>query len=720
MSDQRVRASCLCLLALLEACGGGFTGSGGTDARPPGEAASVPSEAGLCGGCGTADCDADGLPNPEELLLGTDPCSADSDGDKIPDGVEVKAGKICVAVPEQDTPRPLQTCEKDSDCAKGKCVGYDPKNKDQDGDGVADGDEDRDHDGQLGSCRALCPTGKECGEGQSCSAGKCLPPLDPKCAGTESDPRLKDTDGDGVPDAQEGANLVCNTAALITPGLDQSKSGDWTLALDPAFGTARKATLMNAGAVEAAVAFDDPGALVAGFAIAKAGDADPLKQDEADESKLATLSDLAVTAVFNRKPFSTYDKFPAATSQRLITAATARTPGELRDALLTALSGHPAAEVTLPAGPAFGAGTTSFSLLLTTVARSDRVVLVGAVAPSSAFSDSAKATSIRMRDLTNGTGLARTGKGLKAECDGFSVTGLPIADIVWLIDTSGSMSDDQALIASAATEFFTRLKASSIDFRVGVMRAGSSTSGVSLTGGMYTKDQAVFSTQVKAPTGPTGDENEAPVTAGKNLHAVLKKNPPVTAPGDLGQGLRPGAKLIYVFVTDEEERPLQVGDIDSQSKTQAQLEAHPSFAPLLSYYKQEGLLAFGMIALPPDCSKKAEPSWVAKAMVEKTGGASWPICKTDAAVLSAALTALISAAQGASSTFKLSRVPISSTLKLALGGTLVPRSAADGFDYDGPNNAIIFNVAPGSSYAPKIGDTIAVSYRFFEDAPHLE
>jgi hypothetical protein len=549
----------------------------------------------------------------------------------------------------------------------------------------------------------------------------CVPALDPKCIGTETDPRLQDTDGDGVPDDQEGGNLVCNTAALITPTLDKSNAGDWTVALDPAFGTARQVTVANAQSVEAAVVFDDATTLVAGFVLAKPGDSDPLKQDEADEQAMAGIAGLSISAVFNRQPFTTYDQFPAVTSQRLITATGGLSPAEVRDKLLESVSGHPALDLTIPPGPTYGAGTTSFTLQITTVARTDRVVVTAAVSPSADYTDTAKLTSIRTRDLTNGTGLALAGKGLEAECDGFDVETLPVADIVWLIDTSGSMSDDQALIASTGTEFFTKLQGSSIDFRVGVMRAGCGTTGVSLNGGAYTTDQTKFSSYIMSPTGPSGCENETPVTAGKNLYELtLSKNPQVTQPGDMAMGLRQGAKLIYVFVTDEEERNLQTTDTESRNKTQAEIEALAGFQSLLAFYKQEGIICFGMIALAPDCTLLAEPSWAAKAMVEKTGGASWPICKTDKPVLTAALNALITAAQGASSTFKLSRVPISSTLKLALNSTVVPRSASDGFDYDGPNNAIIFNTAPGSQYAPKVGDAIFVSYRFFEDAPTVD
>jgi hypothetical protein len=382
--------------------------------------------------------------------------------------------------------------------------------------------------------------------------------------------------------------------------------------------------------------------------------------------------------------------------------------------------GSPAANLTIPQGTSYGTDS-QFTLLITTIVRSDRVILVGAVAPSISFGETKAATAIRMRDLSNATAIAQANRGLDAECDEHEIAALPLADIVWLIDTSGSMFDDQQLIANTATEFFSTLQSSGIDFRVGVMQAGCSTEDVALTENAFTLDQSKFSQWVTAPTGPTSCEKEAPITAGLNLHhLVLSQNALVNKSGDMSMGLRENAKLVYVFVTDEEERNLQFLDTESREVTQSDLEAKPEFANLLSYYKQAAITAFGMIALMPDCRIKFEPSWAAKSIIEQTGGASWPICKTDKTVLNAALKAMISAIQGASSKFTLARVPISSTLKLAATNNTIPRSSDDGFDFDGPNNAITFNGPSSSSFAPKLGDAFVVSYRFFDDAPVIK
>lgn len=669
----------------------------------------------FCSSCTTDDCDHDGVTNDDEKKYGTDPCSSDTDGDGINDRTEIEAPKLCISTPESSTPRPLQVCNDDSDCPTGNCVGLDPTNPDQDNDGVKDGEEDRNHDGLIGDCVFLCPTGNECHASQTCSSGFCTPALDPQCLESETDPRLSDTDGDGIADKDEGQNLVCNTDALINPTLNTNITGDWTLALDPAFSAVRNATYTNPSGVDAAATFDSPTDLVAGFILSKQGQSNAIQQDESDETIMNNISGLTISAVFNRRSFQTYDGFSAVVSQRIITASTIGTD-KLRDQLLSAISEQPSGAFSVQTTSDYGSAT-QFSLLITTVVRSDRILIVGAIAPSSAFDNTSNQSAIRMRDLTNATGIATAHKGLDAECDDFNVESLPVADIVWLVDASGSMNDDQALISDTATEFFTKLQASSLDFRVGVMQAGSSTSNVNLTGGQFTTDQNVFSAQITNPTGPSGDETETPITAGKNLHQLTLSNAPaVTQPGDMSQGLRPNAKLIYIFTTDEDERTLQSSDTSSRTATQTQVESQPGFQPLLDYYIQNGIIAFGMIALAPECTNAYEPSWAAKSVVEQTGGAYWPICKTDKTVLTAALNALITAAQGAASTFSFARVPISSTIKLALNTTIVPRSSKDGFDYDGPNNSIFFNTPSGSQYTPQLGDEVFISYRFFEDS----
>ena len=76
------------------------------------------------------DADGDGLSAWREYLLGTDPLNADTDGNGVPDGVDVAAG------------RPAAQLDPDGDgvtTARETANGTDPYRADTDGDGVSDG-----------------------------------------------------------------------------------------------------------------------------------------------------------------------------------------------------------------------------------------------------------------------------------------------------------------------------------------------------------------------------------------------------------------------------------------------------------------------------------------------------------------------------------------------------------------------------------------------------
>ena len=66
---------------------------------------------------------------------------------------------------------------------------------------------------------------------------------------------------------------------------------------------------------------------------------------------------------------------------------------------------------------------------------------------------------------------------------------------------------------------------------------------------------------------------------------------------------------------------------------------------------------------------------------------------------------------GASSTFRLTRTPITHTIRVTVRGQLEPRSRSNGFDYNQNSRSIVFY---GSTYRPNINDTIYVSYRVWK------
>jgi hypothetical protein len=157
------------------------------------------------------DNDSDGILNHHEgCMYGTDTDGDgvmdyedyDSDNDGLPD--EMEAGDSAINTPPTDF---------DGDGIP------DYRDQDSDNDGVSDGDEDRDGNGLVGQCGVYCPNldPAECGSGQACLAtGLCDPPVTFECAQGETDPLNPDTDGDGIPDSQEGS-FICNPQSETNP-----------------------------------------------------------------------------------------------------------------------------------------------------------------------------------------------------------------------------------------------------------------------------------------------------------------------------------------------------------------------------------------------------------------------------------------------------------------------------------------------------------------------
>ncbi|WP_244981472.1 adventurous gliding motility protein AgmC [Corallococcus exercitus] len=136
---------------------------------------------------GTVDSDNDGLTDAEEVVLGTNPNNPDTDGDGIPDGIEVKVG------------------------------GTDPLDDDSDDDGITDGNEDKDHDGIVDADETDpkdidtdddgltdgVETGLTTPQGDDTDPSKFVADKDPS---TKTNPLDGDTDDDGLLDGNEDAN----------------------------------------------------------------------------------------------------------------------------------------------------------------------------------------------------------------------------------------------------------------------------------------------------------------------------------------------------------------------------------------------------------------------------------------------------------------------------------------------------------------------------------
>jgi len=646
-----------------------------------------PNEADRCSP--DIDSDFDGLKNDYECILGTNPFKADSDNDGILDGVELKYPKACVNADSKAQRRPPQECNSQTDCQAGeKCRGLDPNKNDSDGDGVLDGQEDPNFDGKI-----------ESGNG-------------------ETDPRLIDTDGDGKNDNMGGL-AICRPDGLAQVKVVGVPMGGNQVGHDPAWGMGTPVTgTMGRGAV----VFDDPLANVAGvtFGIAMTG----MIRDEATKVENAIVAAIGggITPVLTGRALTTHELNAAVTSTYRI--AKASNASALRDQLVNPLIGTAA-----PGGASTGA-SSEFILDVTTVRRGGtRGDVIVTIAPRMQYEDPTKDTQIRTNDLVNTTAVAESGKTVGSACQVFKTGKQTVADFLWTVDTSGSMSDDQERLGNTATKFFSRLTAAGVDFRVGVVTAGETSFNIDNPGFKFIdgKDpngpirlcQEVTTGQ--CPMGgaeslqpyPMAGGTEEPTAAAIVGHYTFKKR---GAMGEMNpdRKFRDNAKVVAFLVTDEPgsndfSRYFQTSTDPETGMQWGNTYNAMVLSNIINYFKRNQVLTFGLVPkMQTACSPTPNVYDLPRCVIEGNGGASIPIETALAAEVDAAMTKIVDAVAGATSQFKLDRSPITSTIKVRLRGSDVPRSRAEGFDYDAVSKSVIFY---GNTYRPKEGDEVVVSYR---------
>ena len=190
---------------------GGLTDGGTSTGRPPANPNAPGND--------TRDTDCDGLSDAEEFSMvygagrHTNPNNADSDGDGIPDGVEL--GR---------TSSPDPQCQGIFHPDADPTTTTDPTLADTDQDGLPDGVEDADHDGKFeqGETDPNNPDtdGDQLTDG--CEDHNANGAVDTG----ETDPRLRDTDGDGLPDGLEDKNHNCKVDPGETDPTNPDTDGD--------------------------------------------------------------------------------------------------------------------------------------------------------------------------------------------------------------------------------------------------------------------------------------------------------------------------------------------------------------------------------------------------------------------------------------------------------------------------------------------------------------
>jgi hypothetical protein len=656
---------------------------------------------------GGVDSDADGLDNAEECRLGTDPFNPDSDMDGVADGTEARYPRACIATMPMSQRRPLVRCTIDDECMPGeRCRGLDPASSDSDMDGVPDNEEDTNFDGTIDPMRG------------------------------ETDPRLADTDGDGTPDNMSGL-AICRPSGLGTVVQNGIPNGPVQVGYAPTWRNSGRVTgTMNRGAI----VLEETTANVAGLVAQQPSvGADARAESMRIEPLIVAALGAGTAAVLVGRAITTHEMNNAITSTYRVARATSA--NVLRDALVMPLTGAAA-----PASMGVVGMGTSFYVDITTVRRTmgmaaGRTDVLVTVAPQAAYDNPMVTTAIRAIDLVNSTATAQIDRGLGFQCQSFRAAGTPEVDFIWTVDTSGSMGPYQERVGRTATAFFSRMQAAGINFRVGVLQAGSAVAGPNLDSPGYAWidgsdvngprqlcERVTSAGLGVCPTSPTDMQSpypytpstEEPTAAAVLTHYTMSRRPA----GDARRFRAAPARFVTFHVTDEPgsndySRYFQNNRDPQTMMPWAGAATGAAYSTtalnnIIAYFRRNNILTFGLLPVSATPCTSAAVADLPRCVVEGNGGATIPIATATDAEVAAAMSRIVDAIAGASSQFRLTATPITSTLKVRVRGMDIPRSRANGFDYDSASNAVVFY---GATYRPRMGDEVVISYRIWQPCP---
>jgi hypothetical protein len=541
--------------------------------------------------------------------------------------------------------------------------------------------------------------------------------------------------GSGRPDAGGGASFACATVTADNPeGLkpiryvDSSESvfpsANWRVALEPD-SRIQAADLPQADPLDSLMLLDlpDPSIEVAGFLVARAAGADgALAELDRAQAVLAEVAEVAaVTTRVSGSHITSLDGFDTVVSTVFeIRTSWAMDSTELRAALVPALLGRDAVDLP-PAGWESG-NDNRFILVLQTLVRADdrQTLFMGGVARAFDYEDRDRATGLHADDLANGTGLTESLNGEARECEDDMLDHQGSADVLWVVDQSGSMSDDLDRIAGDADAFFRMASDLGLDFRMGVTDMNDSSGGVFATRNadgsgerwIMPDEASMFAAAIRDPSGPSPSDGleENGLT---QIQAALSHH----LPRGGGLGVRPDAELAVIVVTDEKAEEIEDAGILFDGNTQPDAEEEAEIATLLAPYQAALAAERAVVHLISEplpfgstCSTAgAEHAYGYYELVTALGGQMASICQSD---LGATLDAMLDSIVGDASPLVLDYVPISSTITVMRNLAPVPRSRRHGWDYRASSNSIIFYGMPVNPAQPA---QIAIGYRRWKE-----
>ncbi len=284
-------------------------------------------------------------------------------------------------------------------------------------------------------------------------------------------------------------------------------------------------------------------------------------------------------------------------------------------------------------------------------------------------------------------------------------------DILFVVDDSNSMAEEQVALAEGFIGFIAQLQRANSRFQLGVISTstdlddGNAGRLLGTPAVLDVRDDYVTGFRQRVQVGTQGSDKE------KGLYAAeLALSPDMLAGPNQGF-LRPEANLLVAFVTDEEDCS-DGGLLDGQESA-ACYDRREDLVPVEHFHRafveakggNEELVRVGAI-IGPRGEYRCETAWPGERyarLAAMTDGLIGDICAGD---WSDMLVELGLTAVGVRTTFDLTYPAVPGTIVVTVDGVEVLESATDGYTYEGYEHQIQFH---GAAVPPR-SSIIVVEY----------
>ncbi len=296
-------------------------------------------------------------------------------------------------------------------------------------------------------------------------------------------------------------------------------------------------------------------------------------------------------------------------------------------------------------------------------------------------------------------------------------------DILWVVDNSPSMAQEQVEVGHRFAEFIGHLEDTNIDFHIGVITtdvdddndlAGHLLGDPRVIDSSIEDFEMVFNDRVQV--GVDGSDMERGLEA-----AYMALTEPMISDANAGF-LRRDAVLSIIFVSDENDCSDR-GGFPEEATGMACYDQPEKLVPVREFVndfralKADGSDVITSAIVGPDIQENCEdsvPGVRYLSVAQNTGGIEGNICDEDFSDIMDKMGLSVS---GVRASFELEAVPVLDTMEVWVGDAeeedtslwdLIPQDDADGWTYDDATNYITFN---GDSVPPR-GTVITVYYDF--------